>query len=57
MIHDSEDDVLDAREPTPAQAEVIELLDLNREHRHLVRLSLRQWRQVDRIAERLVRAG
>ncbi len=57
MIHDSEDDVLEAREPTPAQAEVIELLDLDREHRHLVRLSLRQWRQVDRVVDRLVGAG
>ena len=57
MIHVSDEDVLDARRPTPAQAEVIELLDLNPEHRPLVRLSLLQWRQVDRIVARLARAA
>jgi hypothetical protein len=57
VIHVSDEDVLDARRPTPAQAEVIELLDLNPEHRPLVRLSLLQWRQVDRIAARLARAA
>jgi hypothetical protein len=57
VIHDSDQDVFEARRPTPAQAEVIDLLDLNREHRALVRLSLLQWRQVDRVAARLTRAG
>lgn len=57
MIHDSDEDVLEARRPTPAQAEVIDLLELNREHRTLVRLSLLQWRQIDRVAARLARAG
>ena len=55
MIHDSAADVFDARRPTPAQAEVIDLLDLNPEHRALVRLSLLQWRQVDRLVARLAR--
>lgn len=53
MIHDSALDVSDAREPTPAQADVIELLELNPGHRPVVRLSLKQWRQVDRVAARL----
>ncbi|TQN43073.1 hypothetical protein FHU33_2496 [Blastococcus colisei] len=53
MIHDSALDVTDAREPTPAQADVIELLELNPAHRPRVRLTLKQWRQVDRVAARL----
>ena len=53
MIHDSNEDVFDARRPTAAQAEVIELLDLNPEHRPLVRLSLLTWSQIDRVAARL----
>lgn len=57
MIHDSDEDVFEARRPTPAQAEVIDLLELNREHRPLVRLSLLQWRQIDRVAARLAQAG
>jgi hypothetical protein len=57
VIHDSDEDVLDARRPTAAQAEVIELLDLNPAHRPLVRLSLLQWRQVDRVAARLARTA
>ncbi len=55
MIHDSAEDVFDARRPTPAQAEAIDLLDLNPQHRPLVRLSLRQWGQIDRLAARLAR--
>ena len=35
VIHDSAEDVYDARRPTSAQAEVIELLDLNPEGRPL----------------------
>jgi hypothetical protein len=57
VIHESDADVFEARRPTPAQAEVIDLLDLNREHRSLVRLSLMQWRQIDRVAARLAQAG
>jgi hypothetical protein len=53
VIHDSALDVSDAREPTPAQADVIDLLELNPAHRPVVRLSLKQWRQVDRVAARL----
>jgi hypothetical protein len=55
LIHDSAEDVFDARRPTPAQAEAIDLLDLNPQHRPLVRLSLRQWAQIDRLAARLAR--
>jgi hypothetical protein len=57
VIHDSAEDVFDARRPTASQAEVIELLDLNPEGRPLVRLSLLQWRQVDRLAARLARTA
>ena len=57
MIHDSALDVSDAREPTPIQADVIELLELNPAHRPVVRLSLKQWRQVDRVAARLSGQG
>jgi hypothetical protein len=57
VIHDSAEDVLDARRPTPAQAEVIDLLELNPEGRPLVRLSLARWRQVDRLAARLARSA
>lgn len=57
MIHDSSEDVFDARRPTAAEAEVIELLELNPERRALVRLSLAQWRRVDRLAARLARTA
>jgi hypothetical protein len=57
VIHDSAEDVFDARRPDPAQAEVIDLLELNPERRPLVRLSLAQWRQVDRLAARLSRTA
>jgi hypothetical protein len=57
LIHDSAEDVFDARRPTPAQAEAIDLLELNPQHRPLVRLSLLQWRQIDRLAARLACTG
>jgi hypothetical protein len=57
VIHDSSEDVFDARRPTPAQAEAIDLLELNPERRPLVRLSLAQWRQIDRLAARLARTA
>ena len=57
MLHDSDIDVFEARRPTPAQAEAIDLLDLNPEGRSLVRLSLLQWRQIDRLAARLARSA
>ena len=57
VIHDSDADVFDARRPTPAQAEVIDLLELNPDRRPLVRLSLRQWRQIDRLAARFAGAA
>jgi hypothetical protein len=53
MIHDSIEDVSECRRPTGAQAEVIDLLELNPAHCPTVRLTLRQWRQVDRIASRI----
>lgn len=56
MIHDQFDDVSDATVPTAAQAEVIDLLDLNPEHRELVRLSRTDQRHVDAIAARLAEA-
>jgi hypothetical protein len=57
VIHDSFEDVFDARRPTRAQAEAIDLLELNPERRPLVRLSLAQWRQIDRLAARLARTA
>jgi hypothetical protein len=57
VIHDSDVDVFEARRPTPAQAEAIDLLDLNPHGRSLVRLSLLQWRQIDRLAARLARSA
>jgi hypothetical protein len=57
VIHDSSEDVFDARRPTAAQAEVIDLLELNPDRRPLVRLSLAQWRQIERLAARLTRTA
>jgi hypothetical protein len=47
------EDITEARPITSAQAEVIDLLELNPDHRPVVRLTLAQWRQVDRVVDRL----
>jgi hypothetical protein len=57
MIHDPVEDVSECRRPTRAQAEVIDLLELNPTRHHSVRLTLQQWRQIDRIASRLENLG
>jgi hypothetical protein len=55
LYHDSASDVTTAHEPTPAQREVIDLLDLGNGHR-LVRLTVQEWRQVNTVAARLAAA-
>ena len=57
MIHDPVEDVSECRRPTRAQAEVIDLLELNPARHPSVRLTLRQWRQVERVAVRLESLG
>jgi hypothetical protein len=56
LQHDPLLDVTTAHQPTPAQTEVIDLLDLNPERRRVVRLSLDTWRHIDAIATRLTQA-
>lgn len=55
LFHDRDLDVSEARVPTAAQREAITLLELAGTGRLLVRLSLAQWRSVDRIAAALAR--
>lgn len=50
------DDVTEQRRPTPAEREVLDLLDLAAPGRPWVRLSLAQWRHVDRVAAALTQA-
>jgi hypothetical protein len=55
LYHDTASDVTTAHEPTPAQREVIDLLDLGNGHR-LVRLTVESWRHVNAVAARLAEA-
>ena len=55
MFHDPRTDVSDARHPTPAQREVLDLLGLAPACA-LVRLSLSDWRRVDKVADALAQA-
>ncbi|TKJ25250.1 hypothetical protein [Blastococcus sp. CCUG 61487] len=57
VLHDSMRDVSDARRPTAEQARAIELLELNPDGRELVRLSLAQWRHVNRVVTALGSLG
>jgi hypothetical protein len=56
LQHDSLLDVTTAREPTPAQREVLDLLGLDPDRRRLVRLTVEAWRQVEAVAGRLAEA-
>jgi hypothetical protein len=56
VLHVADEDVYDARRLTPEQAEVLDLLELNPEGRPVARLTLAQWRQVDRVVDRLARS-
>lgn len=53
VVHVTEQDVTDARTPTAEQARAIGLLELNPSGRPTVRLSLAQWRHVDRVVNTL----
>ena len=55
MIHDPCTDVSEARHPTRAQREVLDLLALA-PATALVRLSLSDWRRVDDVADALAQA-
>ena len=55
MFHDPFSDVSTARHPSPAQREVIDLLDLA-PAAALVRLSLSDWHRVDRVVDALAQA-
>jgi hypothetical protein len=55
MFHDPCTDVSEARHPSPAQREVIDLLGLA-PAAALVRLSLVDWRRVDDVVEALAQA-
>jgi hypothetical protein len=55
QLHDTASDVTTAHEPTPAQREVLTLLDLGNGGR-LVRLTVQQWRQVNAVVARLAEA-
>ena len=55
MFHDPYTDVSEARNPTRAQREVLDLLDVA-PGGGLVRLSLSDWRRVDKMADALAQA-
>lgn len=55
MFHDPYTDVSEARCPTPAQREVLDLLDAVPAGGS-IRLSLSDWRRVDRMADALAEA-
>lgn len=55
MFHDPCTDISEARHPSPAQREVIDLLDLA-PAAALVRLPLSEWRRVDRVVDALTQA-
>ncbi len=55
MFHDPCTDVSEARQPTRAQSEVLDLLGLTSTST-LVRLPLSDWRRVDKVADALARA-
>jgi hypothetical protein len=56
MFHDPHTDVSEARRPTPAQQEVLDLLNLGAAHSPSVRLSLSDWHHVDDMATALAGA-
>lgn len=52
-IYDPRRDITEARRPTPAEREVIDLLALDPPHHRSVRLSVSEWERVDAVAEAL----
>jgi hypothetical protein len=57
LVHVTADDVTEARTPTPEQARAIGLLELNPSGLPVPRLSLAQWRHVDRVVRTLGSLG
>jgi hypothetical protein len=57
VLHVADEDVSEVRRLTPQQAEVVDLLELNPGRRRVVRLTLAQWRQVDRLVARIIRSA
>lgn len=55
LLHDRDHDVTEARVPTAAQREALTLLEVAGPGRVLVRLTLADWRRVDRVAAALAR--
>ncbi|TFV90410.1 hypothetical protein [Blastococcus sp. CT_GayMR16] len=49
LFHDRDDDVTEARHPTAGQRDAMDLLDIDPGHHPLVRLTLADWRRVDRV--------
>jgi hypothetical protein len=49
MIHDTAEDVSEVRELSGSQLEAVALLELTAPGRRSVRLTLAQWRHVDRV--------
>lgn len=57
LVHVTDQDVTDAKTPTAEQARAIGLLELNPDGRPTVRLTLAQWRHVDRVVRSLGALG
>ena len=57
LLHVTAEDCTDARTPNAEQARAIALLELNPDGRAAVRLSLAQWRHVDRVVRALGSLG
>lgn len=53
LLHVRDDDVTEARRPTDAQRHVMDLLDIDPGHHPLVRLTLAEWRRVNRVTTAL----
>lgn len=49
VVHVPDEDCTEARRPTPVQARAIELLELNPHGTEFVRLSVAEWKHVDRV--------
>lgn len=56
-LYVADEDISDTRRPTPDQARAINLLELNPGGLQVVRLSLGQWRHVNRVVGALAALG
>jgi len=57
LLHVTAEDCTDARTPNAEQARAIALLELNPDGRATVRLSLSEWKHVDRVVRALGSLG